>query len=176
MTVISWQEREPYVQSTNLIVSLLMRYPELATVSLYPQERSLHFLFILKHTLPAEECEEVKNKIKEGWEVFWQLTNVKPELAEIVFTCDQDLTFIEIKRDVETITLSEISYMIVFLQERFENILCQEQPEQTEFSGYNDDNWTEELIEFLLEDLRDIKPEKNLIGFREEGRVFVYRT
>ncbi|MGE5558040.1 MAG: hypothetical protein ACM3WV_05435 [Bacillota bacterium] len=174
MAGISWQEREPYTQSMNLIVSLLMRYPQIATVSLHPEEHSLHFVFIINARLTQRGAQELEHQLKEGWESFWQLTHARPELTEINFTGENSLTLLEVKRDVASITLSEISYLIQFLQDHYQSKLCQEQPSAE--GGGSEESWPEELIELLLDDLREIKSDRNLIGFREEGRVFVYRT
>ena len=81
------------------------------------------------------------------------------------------LTFLEIIRNIESLTQEEIALITGVIREFFEEYLLLDQEDTLQ---EEDTVLQEEMIEHMLEDLKDSRQEKRLIGFREEGRVLVF--
>ncbi len=165
------KEGEAFTNSMNLIASLLVRYPSLATVSLDPEQKSLGFMFVVSRPLSPAEFRHLVTKIKENLKAVGELLGQSPVLLEINLSPYEGMSFIEVKRDIETLAPEEISLLTVLLEEEFGNSLVREEEEIFE---EEDKAFQEEMIVRMLEDLKDSRQERKLIGFREDGRVMVF--
>lgn len=158
-------------ESTGLLISLLVRYPEVATINYEPQKRVLKFTFIVKEALSPLKVEALKEKLASCLGAFYFLTKKGRPLASLGASTYEGLTFLEVKRDVTSLTEEEISLIIGLLRQEFGSSLITEQNDpllEEELLG------EEDLIGHMLENVRETKLEKRLIAFREEGRVLVF--
>ena len=81
------------------------------------------------------------------------------------------LTMVEIRRDVSTLTQEEISLVIALMRMEFRQQLVVDPGD----SLYEDElALQDEMIEQMLEDLRESRSDRRLVAFREEGRVMVF--
>jgi Zn-dependent oligopeptidase len=79
-------------------------------------------------------------------------------------------TFIEIHRDVDTITREEISLLIQLLSEEFAAALIVDSRDNDQ----EEQEVQEELIGHMLEHFRVINQHNKLFAYREDGRVLVF--
>jgi hypothetical protein len=91
--------------------------------------------------------------------------------VEISYADYDGLTFLEINRNIESLTQEEIALITGVVHEFFDEFLILDQEDALQ---EEDTLLQEEMIEHMLEDLKDSRQEKRLIGFREEGRVLVF--
>ena len=171
MKGIFWKEGESFSNSMSLIVFLLMRYPEIGSVRFDPEQKSLQFSFMLTKALSEEVFESFKDKFLTSLKALAQLQDKNLSQAQVGIATYDGLTFLEITRDIVTLNQEEISLIIGLVQEQFEGSFLLD---QTETVQEEDMILQEEMIEHMLEDLKDSRQEKKLIGFREEGRVLVF--
>ena len=171
MKGIFWQEGESFTNSMSLIVSLLVRYPSIATISLDPALKSFQFTFVIAHLLSSSEFERFAQRVKESMETVVNLAGRAPRLLDLSLSRFEGLSFIEVKRDIDSLLPGEIALLAALIDEEFEGELVRDQEEGLE---EEDQVIQEEMIEHMLEDLKDSRQEKKLIGFREEGRVMVF--
>ena len=94
------RDGETFTSSMSLIVSLLIRYPEIATLRLNPADSSLIFSFIFRHKFSAEEKQAFREELRMSLEALALLDQVKPEIIELSFKRQGALSFLEIKRDI----------------------------------------------------------------------------
>lgn len=171
MKGIFWKEGESFSNSMSLIAFLLVRYPEIGSVRLDPVQQTMHFSFILTRPLADSEIDKFKDVLILSLESLGELNQHETGQVEIQNAQDGSLTFLEISQEIASLSQEEISLTIGLVRQYFGGILLSEQED-----GIQEEDMAlqEEMIEHMLEDLRDSRQEKQLIGFREEGRVMVF--
>ncbi len=159
--------------SASLLISILVRYPEIATVNFVPEGKILKFTFITSSAISDQLWETFCHGLYESVEVYASLVHrgtprVKAERLEF-----DSVSIVEISRDVATLTQEEISLIIELARSALGSELITE--------GHDGDGefeeelvYQDEIIETMLDDLRESVQQRKLIGFREEGRVLVF--
>ena len=177
---IPWQDGESLAlnnsTSTSLIVSLLVRYPELASVTFDPESRDLQLVFVLAQPLEQETFDEFQRKTDLSLGIFLELSGREQGKVDvdIAFFNHDNHAFIEIRRDVQTLSQEEIALLHDLVVAEFGERLISEQEDNL---GEEELEVHEAIIENMLEDLKESsRPDKTLIGFREEGRVLVFNS
>lgn len=171
MKGIFWKEGESFSNSMSLIAFLLVRYPEIGSVRFDPDQKTLQFSFVLTKAIDETDCNNFSDQLNLSLSSIAQLLGREIGLVEINFTDYQDLTFLEITRDIDSLSQEEIALIIGVVRQFFEERLLLDQEDSVQ---EEDEILQEEMIEHMLEDLKDSRQEKKLIGFREEGRVLVF--
>lgn len=171
MKGIFWKEGESFSNSMGLIAFLLVRYPEIGSVRFDPEQKTLQFSFMLVKSLSKEEFEPFKEHLLLSLNNITQLQGRESGTIEVNYVEYGGLTFLEIVRNVESLTQEEIALIIGIIREFFEEYLLLDQEDGLQ---EEDTVLQEEMIEHMLEDFKDSRQEKRLIGFREEGRVLVF--
>ena len=171
MKGVFWKEGEPFTNSMSLIVSLLLRYPEIATLKLDPEEKSILFTFMFSRRLTPMEIKELRALLWTNLEALHAISQNEPEILKISIKCLYDLSLLEIKRDTITLCQEEIALLLGIIKEKHAEELITDQDEEM---GEDELIFQEEMIGHMLEDLRDSGQEKKLIGIREEGRVMIF--
>jgi hypothetical protein len=154
-----------------LLISILVRYPEVGTINYEPQDQVLRFTFMLSQPLAGEAIQQFEKKFRKSLEVYNYLEDREARVINLKYTPYDQLTALEVQRDVTTLSRDEIDLIIALVREEFGSSLVAE----------NNDNimeeellLQEELIDRMLESVRGTVPERQLIAFREEGRVMVF--
>lgn len=171
MKGIFWKEGESFSNSMSLIAFLLVRYPEIGTVRFDPEQKTLQFSFILNKVLPESDFGLFKENLLLSLNAISELQERTVGLIQISFSVCDGLSFLEIQRDVDSLNQEEIALIIGVTRRYFEGDLLLDQQENLQ---EEDIVLQEEMIEHMLEDLKDSRQEKRLIGFREEGRVLIF--
>jgi hypothetical protein len=154
-----------------LLISILVRYPQVASINFDPWEQILRFNFICSRVLNEHEYEEFKMLLVNSIQTYNYLEKKDAVLIEIVHQVYDDLTLIEIKRDVGTLVQEEIALVVaVFNQFMGGNLVS----DLNEAIIEEDLIVQEEIIEHMLESVRGSVEDKRLYAFREEGKVLVF--
>ncbi len=154
-----------------LLISILVRYPQVASINFDPWEQILRFNFICSRVLNDLEFEEFKILLLNSIQTYNYLEKKDAVLIEIVHQVYDDLTLIEIKRDVGTLVQEEIALVVaVFNQFLGGNLVS----DLNEAIIEEDLIVQEEIIEHMLESVRGSVEDKHLYAFREEGKVMVF--
>lgn len=155
----------------SLLISILVRYPEIGTINFNPRNHTLKFIFLMTKVLPDSDFLRFKEKMLMSLETLGYLENRRAGIINLERSVFEGITQFEIIRDVDSLTREEISLIIQLFRQEFPDNLV---------ADYNDNlieedlQMQEELIENMLEDLRVTSNDKNFIAFREEGRVLVF--
>jgi hypothetical protein len=171
MKGIFWKEGESFSNSMSLIAFLLVRYPEIGSVRFDPGQKTLQFSFVIVKNLIEEEFNSFKEQLILSLSNISELQAREPGLIEVSYAEYDSLTFLEIMRDIDSLNQEEIALIIGVVHQFFDGFLLLDQEETLQ---EEDELLQEEMIEHMLEDLKDSRQEKRLIGFREEGRVLVF--
>ncbi len=171
MKGIFWKEGESFSNSMSLIAFLLVRYPEIGSVRFDPVQKTFQFSFVIVKDLNNEEFNLFKDQLILSLANLSELQAREPGLVEVNYSEYTGLTFLEITHDIGSLNQEEIALIIGVVHQFFEGGLLLDQEEALQ---EEDELLQEEMIEHMLEDLKDSRQEKKLIGFREEGRVLVF--
>ncbi|MBX6722516.1 MAG: hypothetical protein IRY92_04630, partial [Dactylosporangium sp.] len=160
--------------SVNLLISMLVRYPEVTSLNYDPATNRMRFTFLSPKELPAEQVAGLAQRVRESVDAYTRLENIEWRHVQLTHEVLEGITVLEFERDVESLTLGEISLVIALLGDELEGGLLAEGPE----SPVEEEEQThqEEIIESLLDDLRATSDAQRLIAFREEGRVLVFNN
>ncbi|HBK69004.1 MAG TPA: hypothetical protein DEB05_14495 [Firmicutes bacterium] len=171
MKGVFWKEGESFTSSMSLIVSLLIRYPEIATLKLAPEDKSFLFSFIFKRKFSVEEERLFREELEMNLGALAMLIQCNPTIVDFTFKRQKDVSFLEIKRDIASLSQEEISLMIKIINNKYEQEIIKDMEENI---GEEELVFQEEMIDHMLEDIKDLQQEQELIGIREEGRVMIF--
>lgn len=173
MTVLGvhYKGREDVTDSVGLLISILVRYPEVATINYEPGEHVLKFTFILARVIEPDKFDDVKETLLSSIEVFNLLEGKEIRVSKISHQVCDHLTMLEVHRDVDTLAQEEIALIVELVHRYLENDLMTEENDNL----FEEDLIIqEEIIEHMLESVKGAAGDKNLFAFREEGRVLVF--
>ena len=110
---------EKVSDSVNLLVSMLVRYPEIGTLRFDSSNATLNLTFILT-TIPSDEqFRSFKDYLEKSLQSFYYLSAYDNLLLTITMTPYDSITVIHIARDIDTLSKSEIALMIKIIQLHF---------------------------------------------------------
>lgn len=167
----SYKGKEDLTNSISLLISILIRYPEVAKINFDPENHVLKFTFMYAGVLSDTEIDELKHNILSSIEVYNTLECKYPQVVNLDYKISDNLTMIEIQRDVDTLVQEEIALMVELFRQSIHKSLITEESDQL----VDEDLMVqEELIEHMLESIKTKSENKRLYAFREEGRVLVF--
>ncbi|MFZ5597502.1 MAG: hypothetical protein ACOY31_10890 [Bacillota bacterium] len=171
MVGLRYRGKEDVADSVGLLISILIRYPEVATINYDPGQRLLKFNFIASSMMEPAEIDDLRQKLLESIEVFNRLEGKISRLGQVDYHYCDHFTMIEIQRDVETLVHEEIALIVELLRQSLEGRLVTDEGQQL----FEEDLLIhEEIIGNMLESVKGYAGDKKLFAFREEGRVLVF--
>ncbi len=160
-------------EQVNLLISLLIRFPQVSAVHYEPADRSLRFVYLLKGVQRSELYRFV-DKVKEHLQAFHSIAPaaaVEPQLAAVQHEEVDGFWVLQIRRDVASLTYEELNLINEVVQECLgEAVICDGVEDVAD--EYFDEDFT---IAALLSSGRGFGDER-LSGYREKGRVLVFST
>ncbi len=155
-----------------LIVTLLVRFPEIATILTHPAQGTLELSFVLTGKIETEAKRAVRELIVEHVRSLLDVCGEAPEFLDVMWEPSEQMTFLRILRDARTMTREEMVMLTSLLADHLGPVLLKSPPADDAFE--EDPTAQDEWVEYALDMLRDPAQQKSLVGFREEKRVFVY--
>ena len=158
-----------------LLISLLIRYPEIGSIRYLPDKRSLQLHFYISLAETAETAfsrEAVQQQLTKHLEAFLSLMDEKYEVLTLTWSEVENVLQLTLERDVKSLSLHEVSLAVTLLSEALASGLIVEKGPVAD----DEEMWfqNEMLIDGLLESMRRESPRQSLVGIREEGRVLVF--
>ncbi len=159
-----------HTNHSNLLASILVRYPEIGTLKMLPESRCMRLGFFINGVCGPESMDRFFRHFKDNIDALTYLTGVQPRLLDLRLSHEETVSVIELHRDIDTISLEEISLTVALMREQFgPDLLCGEDGADAEDSA-----WYEDFIQHMLADIAEEAFLHELIGFREGNRVLVY--
>jgi hypothetical protein len=158
--------------SVNLLVSLLVRHPELSRVVIKPRFAAIALFFIVRGSLDTEERTSFRHAVADHLRAFHQLAREPSPKVAVRIRADQGHTFVEIEREARDITRDEIALMVALVAQSFGERLIVNPP--ADDPNEDDGSGREDAVGSALDAVRRAKQAKGLVGFREERRVLIY--
>ena len=157
--------------SVGLLISILVRYPEVSTINFSPEKQLLKFTFIFSRVLGDNELAGLKGRLMDSIEVYNLLEGKETLQVDINHNVCDNLTMIEVQRDVHSLAQEEITLIVeLFRQHLNSNLVTEENDRLIE----EDIVAQEEMIEHMLQCMKGSAENKYLFAFREEGKVLVF--
>ena len=158
-------------ESVNLIVSLLVRHPEISRVIIKPRSAAIALFFIVRASLDAGERSRFRRTVVEHTRALGALGRSGGLEVEVRFSAGDGLTFVEIERDGKTIGRDEIAMIVGLVAQTFGEKLVVNPPAE---EGDDDQMVQEESVVSALDAVQRGRHRKGLVGFRDERRVLIY--
>lgn len=165
-------EQDSDTSSINLLISILLRYPEIINVGFEPDVKRLRFRLVVSRGVGREEFEAFRAKLLGSLEAYLCLRGEPgpPDAGVLRFAC-MGYTILQVECGLRLLSKEAISLIVEFTGEFFkEHLVVEREDEVPEEERQAQDD----MIENLLIDARDAHHSRNLIGFREDGRVVVF--
>lgn len=158
--------------SVNLVVSLLVRHPELSRVIIKPRFSAVAFFFIVRERLSVADGARFRASVLEHLRAFHDLERASAPKIVVRLRADEKLTFVEIERDARTLAREEIPLVVALVAQSFGDRLIVNPP--AEDGGDDEFASQEDAVGSALDAVRRGRQRKGLVGFREERRVLIY--
>lgn len=169
--VIAKHGHEETDESVNLVISLLVRHPELSRVIIKPRSAAIAFFFIVRATLDAVERSRFRHSVLEHTRAFTALGRGGKTDVATRYSAGDGLTFVEIERDAKSIARDEIGMLVGLVSQSFGDKLVVNPPAE---DGDDDAMLQEESVVSALDAVQRGRHRKGLVGFRDERRVLIY--
>ncbi|MDA8441951.1 MAG: hypothetical protein M0Z55_06205 [Peptococcaceae bacterium] len=155
--------------SVGLLVSILVRYPEVGTVNVEQDDQILRLTFFLFKGINS--IEDHRETIIDSLQLFNQFEGRVCRVCDLSLHLEEGLISIEVKRDIETFTQNELNLIVDLLSQFFPDSLVadpsEDMPEEELLMQ-------EEMIRHMLDNIRSKRLDKNVVALREDGRVLVF--
>lgn len=155
----------------SLLVSILVRYPEIGSVRFLAADEHLAFTFMLKGMHNRNRLAQFRQAALAYLDAYTMVTGHTIHHFDVNGIIHNDFTQVEICRDMATVSREELSLLIGLIRTYFGQDLVVEYEEPLRDE---DRMLQEELIDDILEDVRAGGLHRELVGFREAGRVMVF--
>lgn len=166
--------RAPFesTDTVNVIVALLVRFPEISSIVSRPADGTVRLSFVVASKLDRRMQRELTAVLAEHVSAFLELAGDEPAALDVNCETDESTTFIHVTRDVASFTKDELQLQVALLAERFgETLVKNPAPDEP---AAEDPEAAEELVDCAIDVMRDPSHQKSLVGYREEKRVHVY--
>lgn len=152
-----------------LLISILLRYPEVGSISYRQDQHALKFTFMLAG---EGDGSAVQDSLPLALEVFHQLEGRRMRACSVEFKAEEQVSVLTITRDVDSLTQQELGLIVEWVRVKFsERLICDQA-----FTPDEDQLFHEEVIGHMLATIRVSDLDKNIVAVREEGRVLVFRN
>jgi hypothetical protein len=171
--VISTRAPFESTDTVNVIVALLVRFPEISSIVARPSDGTVRLSFVVAQKLDRRMQRELTAVLAEHVSTFLELAGEEPAALDLNCETDDSTTFIHLTRDVASFTKAELQMQVALLTERFGEALVKNPPPDEPVA--EDPEAADELVDCAIDVMREGgSHQKSLIGYREEKRVHVY--
>ncbi|HZK25906.1 MAG TPA: hypothetical protein VFC74_11075 [Oscillospiraceae bacterium] len=165
------QQSKQDAYMTNLMISLLMRFPEIMSIRFDMPQDKAKFTFILQGKPEKEQYKGFTDLLKESLAAFQDLTG---EVLQVKTTMQRSgkVSLLVLSSSTKSLSLEGIHLLCGLVCSSFAESVIRDADTSVDLQ---DDELLrqEEIIEYLLSHNTGTKKD-NLLAFREAGKVFVY--
>lgn len=164
------QDYEPANSGIGLLFSLLTRYNEICSATYSPDDTMLGISFLVCKKVGSDEVNALRNRMGHSIEAIWDILRM-PTGGKVELRVEDlgEYTRLTMMRDILSVTSEEIALIVGIMEEFFETGLLKDTPED-EYDAFPSDD----AINNMLIDVKTSTGEKNIIGYRDEGRIVVF--
>jgi hypothetical protein len=160
----------PSLQAT-LLISILLRFPEIGSVRFLPENGRIAFTFLLRQAKSNICLATFERSVYAHLDAFSRISASETGFVSVQCKTYGALSVVEVIREVSVFSRQELSLLISLIRDCFGDALV---VETSEALRLDEQMVEEELIDDILEDVRVSGPWRELMGFRDAGRVLVF--
>ena len=165
--------KKPNPDASRLLASILVVFPIVQSVTYESEGETLEFSFALNGKFTQNDFENFLSYVAESLETFHHLEGISGAMIELNVEGVYGTCFLNVRRDVATLTCKELSLLTELAVNYFGENLIEE---------YNDNFFPDEdyliaqenYLEQCLNNMRQMRVEGKLVGVREHERVVIY--
>lgn len=160
----------------SVLIATILRYPEVASVSLDPFVREIRTQFLVRRALEEGESAQLRERLADALDAYAQLERKEPPGRDLRLSSDGAVTTVSAVWQADHLEASEIGLVVEFLRQQLgEDLLVDVETAGGGDDGVDEDLYMgEELIAEKLADLSRLRGERRLVACRDEGRLIVY--
>ena len=165
--------KKPNPDASRLLASILVVFPAIQSVTYESKGDTLEFSFALNGKFSQNELEDFLTYVAESLETFHHLEGLVGAKIELNVEGVYGTCFLNVRRDVTTLTCKELSLLTDLTTNYFGDILIEEYDD----NFFPDEEYLiaqENYLEQCLNNMRQLRVEGHLVGVREHERVVVY--
>ncbi len=155
----------------HLLISLLVRYPEIGTINFDPDNHALKLTFMVYNRELDINMSAIEKLLNNSLTVYHSLEGFSDITVQVELVSTPPLVTIHLVRDIYSLGKGEIELVIAILKDQFADALI---VEQNSILVEEELLFQEELIDNMLENVKNEDSGRSLFGIREEGRVMVF--
>jgi hypothetical protein len=165
------QDDERISDGVNLLISILVRYPEVGAINYDGESQTIKMTFMLSDIPDGGEFTCLREKLLASIAAYHTLEQIKGAGIDISLSSCEQVAMLVIRRDVPTLTKGEMALVMALLRENLQGRLV---IDASETILEEDLLVQEEVIVNMLENMKKQQQTSGLIGIREDGRVLVF--
>ena len=158
----------------SLLISILMRFPQIGTIQFDSKNRLLSLNFMLSQTVSPTDLEAFQKNIAANLKAYHYITGKKPSCVKIETQQPYEkFCLLSIVRDLATLSKGELTLLSTLLMENFKDCLILDGSEFV--ADFVDEiEFPDEMIDSMFEVVRAQRAANSLTALRENGRVLVF--
>ncbi len=163
-----YKHREKIPDGAELLISILLRYPEVGSVHYCQDRHALRFTFVVTNVQESSG----QDLLLPALEVYHNLEGTEMQICEVDCKHEENVCILTITRDVVSMTQNEVGLIVDILKLHYaQRLVCDEGdlPEEELLVQ-------EEMIDEMLATIKQDDIDKSVVAVREEGRVLVFKT
>ncbi len=164
------EEKNVDMNSVNLLVSILLCYPAIGTVSFDPKDNTLRLVFMMQKFSLPQELQKFVALLQESIRSYLYLQGKSADILSVTTDLQGNIIFMNVNRDIATLSQGEIKLICELVNNHFGAVLVREQGSESE----GEPPVQEELIDGILSNIKLGSCTERMMGIREEGRVMVF--
>ncbi|NLM51935.1 MAG: hypothetical protein GX197_03820 [Firmicutes bacterium] len=170
MPKVELQSKEN-LKTANLLISLLLRFPEIFSIHLDMPNETFKFTFMLHGKLAAEEFSHFQKSMRDAFAAYSELTGKELEI-EAGISHFSHLSMLTLLAKTKNLSLAEIQLCCGLVCNAFPQKVLRDLESLGDIQN-EEILQQEEMIDYFLN--QGIRTKKiNLLAFRDAGKVFVY--
>ncbi len=166
------REKKPNPDASRLLASILVVYPSVQSVTYDSKSDMLELSFALNGKFSQDDFEDFLSHVAESVEAFHHIEGLGGAQIELDVEGVYGTCFLNVRRDVSTLTCKELSLLTELAQNYFGENLIEEYESEIPDEEYI--MAQEDYLEQCLNNIRQLRIEGRLVGVREQERVVVY--
>ena len=165
--------KKPDPDAGRLLASILVVFPAIQSVTYESKDETLEFSFALNGKFSHDDFKKFLDYVAESMETFHHLEGLSGATIELNVEGVYGTCFLNVRRDVATLTCRELSLLTELAANYFGDNLI----EEYDSDDLPDEEYLmaqEDYLEQCLNNMRQLRVEGRLVGVREHERVVVY--
>ncbi|NLX91270.1 MAG: hypothetical protein GXZ07_06720 [Firmicutes bacterium] len=159
------------LSTVDLLIVLLLRFPEIFTIKYNLPETKFELSFMLKSNPEKSRYIKFKESFDEAAKAYNELAKLKTAVPKLSRKFIDSWVLLQVTWKKDNITFEEVNLINQIISNEFKNDLVLDS--RVDEPLEKDLSFKEEFIEFLLS-RKNEKNEENLFAFREAGKVYVF--